>query len=80
MIQRAASHGCDGTEYMRTQFTSYQSQHVAEPEELAYHQWLTQLAQSLKMFSVLTNEGSLTASYSSSYDALVQQNVRQMVI
>ncbi len=81
IIQLAASYGCDGTEYMRTQFTAYQSQRkVTEPEELAYHQWLTQLARSLKMFSVLTNDGSLTASYSSSYDALVQQNVCQMFV
>ncbi len=76
MIKRAAAAGCDGVEYERTQFTSYQSSAAAEPEQLAYHQWLTQKAQSYKLFSVLRNEGSLTASYASSYNALVQQNVR----
>ena len=75
LIKRAASSGCDGVEYMRTQFTSYQFAAVAKPEELAYHQWLTQNAHSQNMFSVLRNEGSLTASYASSYDVLVQQNV-----
>ena len=61
---------------MRTQFTSYLLAGVEEPEQLAFHQWLTQTARSHKMFSVLRNEGSLTASYGSTYDALVQQNVR----
>lgn len=75
MIERAAASGCDGTEYMLTQFTSYQLADAVEPEELAYHQWLTQKARSQKLFSVLRNEGSLTASYGSSYDALVQQNM-----
>ena len=75
LIQRAASSGCDGAEYMRTQFTSYQISEVAKPEELAFHQWLTQSAHSHQLFSVLRNEGSLTASYGSSYDVLVQQNV-----
>ena len=78
MIQNAAASGCDGTEYLRTQFTSYQLADAVEPEELAYHQWLTQKARSQKLFSVLRNEGSLTASYGSSYDALVQQNVRRL--
>jgi hypothetical protein len=75
LIKRAASSGCDGVEYMRTQFTSYQFAAIAKPEELAYHQWLTQNAHSQNVFSVLRNEGSLTASYASSYDVLVQQNV-----
>ncbi len=61
---------------MRTQFTSYLLAGVGEPEQLAFHQWLTQTAHSHKLFSVLRNEGSLTASYGSMYDALVQQNVR----
>ncbi len=77
LIKRAAAAGCDGVEYMRTQFTSYQQAAAVEPEQLAYHQWLTLKARSQKMFSVLRNEGSLTASYGLSYDALVQQNVRE---
>jgi hypothetical protein len=80
MIKRAAAAGCDGVEYERTQFTSYQLSSAAEPEQLAYHQWLTQKARSHNLFSVLRNEGSLTASYASSYDALVQQNVRRCVL
>jgi hypothetical protein len=75
LIERAASFGCDGAEYMRTQFTSFQSVAVDEPEQLAFHQWLTQTARTKGMFSVLRNEGSLTPSYGSTYDALVQQNV-----
>ncbi len=78
MVERAASNGCDGAEYMRTQFTSYQVVGSSTPEEVAYHHWLTQKARSQKLFSVLRNEGSLTASYGSEYDALVQQNVGQM--